>query len=298
MSAGERLVIRRGQVVAFDELPPRSLALDGYVQGPALDTDQRRFSFDHHDACIRLVTRATCQQVLDAMLLGLDPSDLTVYINDVDGDTALSLWLLRNPERIHEPAVRNLVESVGGIDAHGPSYPALDPGVVAGFLAGPMEPEVSARQDGSYQHTDLEELIEECVIGIGDYVDAGTPPAPKRERVEYHITHTGAGDWVMVHTEAYAFATLYADGYDRIISYRQLADRSWAYTVARRSDLIDGFPVGPPAKEGTILRALAEAEPGWGGGSSIGGSPRNADGSGSSMPPDQVFSLVEELLEG
>jgi hypothetical protein len=261
VSRGERLVVERGRVVPFDELPPGSLALDGYVQGPALDTDQRRFSFDHHDACIRLVTRATCQQVLDAMLLGLDPSDLTVYVNDVDGDTALSVWLLRNPERIREPVVRHLVESVGGIDAHGPSYPTLEPGVAAGFLAGPMEPEVTARKDGSYQHCDLYELLEECVIGIGDYVDAGTPPAPKRERVEYEVTRTGTGGWVMVRTEAFAFETLYGDGYDRVISYRQLPDRSWAYTVARRSDLIDGFPVGPPAKEGTILRSPTRSSP-------------------------------------
>lgn len=298
MSADPRLVIERGRVVDFDELPANSLALDGYVQGPALDTDRRRFSFDHHDRCIRMVTRATCQQVMDAMLLGLDPSGMTIYINDVDGDTALSVWLLRNPGRIREPVVRHLVESVGGIDAHGPSYPTLDPGVAAGFMAGPMEPEVSARQDGSYQHADLRELLEECVIGIGDFVDAGTPPAPKRERVAYEVTHTGAGGWVMVRTQAFAFETLYADGYDRIISYRPLAGGSWAYTVARRSDLVDGFPVGPPVKEGTILRALADAEPGWGGGSSIGGSPRNADGSGSSMGPDEVFALVEGVLAG
>ena len=296
MSEGERLVVERGRVVAFEDLPPRSLALDGYVQGPALDTDQRRFSFDHHDGCIRMVTRATCQQVMDALLLGLDASDLTVYINDVDGDTALSLWLLRNPGRIQEPVVRHLVENVGGIDAHGPSYPTLDVGIAAGFLAGPMEPEVTARQDGSYQHCDLHELLEECVIGIGDYVDAGTPPAPKRERVAYEVTHTGAGGWVLVHTNAFAFETLYADGHDRAISYRQLQDGSWAYTVARRSDLIDGFPVGPAGKEGTILHGLAAAEPGWGGGSSIGGSPRNADGSASQMGPDEVFALVEGVL--
>ena len=97
--------------------------LTGMFSGPAVDTENQRFSFDHHGECVRLVTRATCQQIMDALLLGFDPKGYTVYVNDVDGDTALSVWLLNNPSRVFETDVRKLVESVGMIDAHGPAYP-------------------------------------------------------------------------------------------------------------------------------------------------------------------------------
>jgi hypothetical protein len=45
-----------------------------------------------------------------------------------------------------------------------------------------------------------------------------------------------------------------------------------------------------------ILAALGEIEPGWGGGSTIGGAPRNADGSRSRLTPKQVFDAVERVL--
>ena len=53
-----QILIERGRVLPFSELPPKSIALDGY-----------------------------CQQVMDSLLLGLDPQDLTIYLNDIDGDT-------------------------------------------------------------------------------------------------------------------------------------------------------------------------------------------------------------------
>jgi len=49
----------------------------------------------------------------------------------------------------------------------------------------------------------------------------------------------------------------------------------------------------PPA----ILAALAAEEPGWGGGSTVGGAPRNADGSRSRLDPDAVFERVEAEVQ-
>ena len=79
-----------GRTWTLDELPPRSIALDGAVRGPAIDTASARYSFDHHDGVIRHATLATCEQVRDALLVGLDPRGYHVFVNDVDGDTALS----------------------------------------------------------------------------------------------------------------------------------------------------------------------------------------------------------------
>src|SRR5262245_4412449 len=97
-----KLVIERGRTVAPNDLPARSIALDGYAQGPYVDPEGERYSFDHHANCVRHATRSTAEQVLDALSLDLDPTDFFVFINDVDLDTALSVWLLANPHRVHE----------------------------------------------------------------------------------------------------------------------------------------------------------------------------------------------------
>src|SRR5581483_736444 len=93
------LVLELGHEWTFDDLPPGSIALDGAVQGPRVDAAARRFSFDHHAGCVRLLTSATCRQVFDALLMGLDPAGMRVHVNDLDGDTVLSLWLLEQAPR-------------------------------------------------------------------------------------------------------------------------------------------------------------------------------------------------------
>ena len=68
-----KFVFSRGTTVKFKDLPDNSIALDGYVQGPAIDAGRRRFSFDHHSECIRMVTAATCEQVWTALKAGERP---------------------------------------------------------------------------------------------------------------------------------------------------------------------------------------------------------------------------------
>ena len=94
------------------------------------------------------------------------------------------------------------------------------------------------------------------------------------------------------------FERAYAHGYSRVVLWSELRDGSTAYTVARRSDLVDDFPVGPPDRPGTILAALAAREPGWGGSSTVGGAPRHPDRRRSTLTPDEVFTLVEETVTG
>ena len=288
--------INRGFVAQFADLMPKSIALDGYVQGPAIDVENKRFSFDHHDGCVRLLTRATCQQVMDALLLGLDPTGYAIYINDVDGDTALAIWLLKNPSRVTEESVRRLVETVGTVDAHGPAYPTMEPKLADAFFQGAMKPVSDLQRAKKYGEANLDDLLATCVENI-DRLVAGTlewTPRPEKER-SFEVTHTGNG-WVMAKSDDSIFDLLYANGHTKAIAYQVLGDGSIVYTVGKKSELVTGFPVGPPSKSGTILNALNEREKGWGGGSTIGGAPRNADGSRSRLTPDEVFSLVETLI--
>jgi len=90
---------------------------------------------------------------------------------------------------------------------------------------------------------------------------------------------------------------LYEMGFDRLVMAIPQADRTWRYTLAKRSDLVSGFPLP------RIYDALNRREEGFrgvplcpsdrfGGGSSVGGGPRR----GSRLSPDQVAEVVEEVL--
>ena len=186
------ITISRGATVLFSELASKSIALDGYCQGPAVDVANEKFSFDHHDNCVRLFTRATCQQVMDALLLGFDPTGYTVYVNDVDGDTTLAVWLLRNPKRASEPEVRKLVETVGAIDAHGPAFPSADPKLGDAFFQGVMKPESDVRRAKTYQSADLNELLEKCVSNIDALLDGTLVWSPRPEKIGPSKSHTPA----------------------------------------------------------------------------------------------------------
>lgn len=286
-----RVVIERGRTVEFKDLPPWSIALDGYVQGPALDNVDHRYSFDHHKGCIRLITTATCEQVRDAILLGLDPSKYTVFVNDVDTDTALAVWELKNPQRLREPIVGHYIASAGLLDAHGGGYPLVYERRQVEWIG---QPETQARISGEY-----EKLDEAGLMGLVDRIgerfekllrsQAPTEEELRRteEKAEFEHLFDGTG-WTMVQAaDPHVLFDLYAQGIERIVTCRPQSDGSFAYTVARRSDFVDGFDV--PA----ILAALDTVEKGWGGGSTIGGAPRHPDGSRSRLPPAKVFEIVE-----
>jgi hypothetical protein len=289
------LVIERGKVEQFENLPDNSIALDGYVQGPGFDIERNRFSFDHHDKVNRQITRASCQQVLDALLLGMETQDSTIYINDVDGDTVLSVWLLRNPGKANDTKVRLLVESVGGVDAHGPAYESLDPQLAQLFYKSAMKPEGDARRNRTYATVDLEAMLEECVSNVDKLFAGELTYTPEEDTRSFEVIKTGS-NWVMAESQDFIFDLLYKQGHTRAVACQKQPDGSYAYTIAKKSELVGNFPVGPGSKEGSILHALNAVEPGWGGGSTIGGAPRNPNGSRSRLSPDRVFQIVEDVL--
>ncbi|EFC81113.1 hypothetical protein [Parafrankia sp. EUN1f] len=180
--SGLRTVVEPGVCVPLTDLPPFSIALDGYVQGPALDTDLHRFSFDHHGECLRLMTAATCRQVADALLLGLEPARYTVYVNDLDADTVLATALLARPDLLGptvsvRAATRALVEAVAGRDALGPAYPVTDPALLAAFARRVPLPAPGAALSAEAMSAALAECVSAVVAFL---VESTASPAAKR----------------------------------------------------------------------------------------------------------------------
>jgi hypothetical protein len=225
--------------------------------------------------------------------MGLQTGGFGVYVNDVDLDTALSVWLLANPERAGERAVRQLVNAAGLLDAHSGAYPIDDE--MRRTIEWLSEPETMARARGGYWSLDaggLAELIERIGERVERYARGEARHEVTRYQVDerYQIERQGTG-WVLARTVGTrAHASLFRDGHVRVVMYRALPDGSWAYTVAKRSEFVKHFPV--PA----ILAALAALEPGWGGGSTVGGAPRHASGARSRLAPETVFDVVEAVV--
>jgi hypothetical protein len=295
-----------GQVLPFDALTPNSIALDGAVQGPQIDAGNRKFSFDHHAGCTRLVTLATCQQVATALQLGLVVDETTeVIINDIDADTVLAVWLLANPERVNEEKVKELVERVGLTDAHGPIF---TPHPIHRELApayGSKEPQTMA-------------MLEGFLAKVTQYANGEWQAPPARaERPAKGYAWSPKSGWAAVETKT-GFDDVYNQGYLAGFLFTEAPQGTYLYTVAKRSDLVPlsmgpGAVVRPPKssddyRKDTILGALALAElagnheqshaANWGGASSIGGGSRNPDGTMSRLTPVQVLEVCKGFTGG
>lgn len=288
------IVIDRGKTVLFEDLPPRSVALDGYVLGPRIDAETERYSFDHHGDCVRHATRSTAEQVHDAIVLGLAPRCLTIFVNDVDLDTALAVWLLRHTERAREPLVNRLVHGAGLLDAHSGAFPlAGDLPTIVEWLS---EPETRARATGTYFQLDaqgMRALLDEIGRRVSQYADGASAAYTEDFHIDnrYEVLLRGTG-WVLVQSlGTRAHARLFADGHDRVVIHTTLPDGTHGYTVAKRSEFVKCFPVA------RILTSLNAREHGWGGGSTVGGAPRHADGSRSRLAPEEVFDVVERVVK-
>ena len=284
-----QIIFEYGKTRSFGELPENSIALDGAVQGPQMDPATLRWSFDHHGGCIRLVTASTCEQVRTALMLGLYvDSDTKVYVNDIDADTVLAVWALKNRNRLSEPVVKQLFEMVGAVDAHGPF-----------FEQHPMHRHLTPARGVEQDFGMLVHLL----FLVDDFVDGRFSPSLSADQ------GAESGSMVFDYSRGWqqgpltrGFKPLYDSGYVAAVLFDLLDDGTYRYTLAKASDLVPIRigPIGHP--DGTLLGKLAVGErqknphqppeSNWGGGSSIGGSPRNADRSSSRLNPHEVLQIL------
>lgn len=300
------IVLKLGHEWKFDELPARSIALDGAVQGPCIDAVRERYSFDHHAGCVRLLTSATCRQVFDAMLMGLDPHGMQVLVNDLDGDTVLSLWLLTHAPRWRDRdavrRVRGLVECVSTIDAHGPAYPVDDPALAHTFYDGMLGPVGSERAAG--YPSGVRQVLDAALGRLDRWWDEGLAARASAPRPVAGADVSDEGGWVLATLPpaggdqvSGVAAWLYERGHDRMIIGGRSAAGGFRYLLARRSDLVGGFPLDRfyaalnRREEEARGHALGQGQT-WGGGSSVGGGPRLD----SVLDPAAVRAVIAAVL--
>lgn len=289
----ENLVVNRGKTVKLVDLPQYSIALDGFVQGPKVDPNHHRFSFDHHSDCLRYCTSSACMQAWTAVLLGLDNLDLyTIYCNDVDADVCAAVWCLKNPERCKEPLVKKLIDAIGLGDMHGGAFGYNGMTKVVEWIC---EPETSSKKHDDYSKISdegLKSILEAVMYRIDLYVngESAIEVSKQPKQGEFKILRN-ENNWVLVESnDPHVFGALYQSGFNRIVLTRPQSDGSLAVTLAKRSDFVGGFPI---TKFYEKFNAL---EPGWGGGSTIGGAVRNPDGSRSRLPIATIIEVIDQTI--
>jgi hypothetical protein len=283
--------------------PGFSIALDGYVgDGPRFDAAGPRVNFNHHENVSRLETRATCAQVSMALRQGLyrcfrdsKGPQARVYVNDCDDDVCLSWFLLKHPhlsEQSMNPLLNRLVAMEDVLDATAGAYPFPADLPALGELAWIFEPyrrfrlsgEIDRKEASAYRSvvTDVEGRIQRHLVGQGQAVPLDT----RYERLG------GDSAWAMVReVGAQARTGMFADGIYAYVSVRSRPDGRWTYTVGRMSPFIDHFRVPVLLAALNVAEGTTKVADCWGGGDTIGGSPRVA---GSKLTPDEVTRVISE----
>lgn len=288
-----KLILERGKVWKLDELPSQSIAIDGAVSGPQIDPVNKRFSFDHHAGCYRFCTQAACQQTWNSIMLGLDPSDYNIFINDADTDVCLSVWLLNNPNRCNEPLVQKLVSAVNIGDMHAGAVNLNGMHKTVEWISQP-ETDSKRRNDyGKISSEGLNSILEAVLHRITLYADgeASAEIAKIHKHNEYKILRNENNYVVVESHDPHVFGCLYNSGFEKLVLVRKQTDDSLAITIAKKSDFVINFPLEK------IYEELNKIEPMWGGSSTIGGAPRHADGSRSKLPLEKILEVIDNIVK-
>lgn len=285
-----------------------SIALDGFVgEGPWYiergdDAGPLR-NFNHHEGVDRSSTRATCGQVLMAIRSGLFQAfrcdgqpHAEVYVNDCDEDVCLSWFLLHNAHISQSPTnplLNRLVDTVDKMDTTAGAYPLPPDSPVLGEMAWVFNPYRRFRNSGGLAKRDAAEfrgVIEDVENRILRHVVGQGKSIPLDTR---YMRLGGGRGWTMVsEIGAQARTGMFGDGITAFLAVRSQDNTRYDYVLGRQSEYVE-FPVPK------LLQALNEAEgltgnDLWGGGTTIGGSPRI---SGSRLTPEDVAAVIDEVLQ-
>jgi hypothetical protein len=291
--------------------PKGSVAVDGYCDDAPVFDSTGWANFDHHVGVNRLATRATAAQIALAIRMHVFDSwvdadgnrTMHVYVNDVDPDVQLSVWLLKNMGEVGNvinPALNRLIQMCDYLDTTGGTYPfPLDMNLETYDWC--FEPYFAARLDGTLDRKNPEDylrILTDCGLRIRQHL-MGHPGVCKADD-RYNVLYQGQG-WCIAEEVGYrARMKMVNDGHKAWILARPRADGRWTYTVQRLSEGIHfnvrGIIDEANRVENETIHQENEAnhvevcDVHWGCGPTIGGSDRFR---GSKFSPTSLVSIIE-----
>lgn len=300
----KNIVIERGKHSLLEELPCYSIAVDGRVQGPKIDSRNHRYSFDHHFGCLRFCTLAACQQAATAVLLGLDPTEYTAYLDDTDIDVCMAVWCLENPERVSEPLAKKLIDAIGTLDMHAGAFSINGMMKTVEWVSAP---ETDAKRNKDYEklsNDGLRSILEAVLHRIDQYVngEASEDIAEyskqvllKRDHDDFKIIRNENGYAVVEAADPHIYARLWKAGFERLLVVRPRTD-TLDCTIIKKSDFVDCFDIPKFFDELNKIEGLINAEFKWGGGTTCGGPPRKPGGMRSSLKLEVVIGTMDKVI--
>ena len=286
--------------------PTHSIALDGFVNGaPAYDATGPYANFDHHHGVSRLATRSTSMQVFVAIGLGLfdtfrkDGSPFAnIYVNDCDQDVCLSYYLLKHVDEVSqiriEAEIAKLIIFEDLLDSTAGAYPVDLDRPLMRKQAWVFQFYDQARASGrilQMKEMEMRQLIEQTSERIGLLA------SDQAEECELDTDYDelgGGACWRLIRERGtYARTKLYADGVRAFISVREKGTNEYVYTIGRMSPFVN-FPMSQIFDRLNEVEGRVGLNDRWGGGDTIGGSPRQA---GSRVKPSELERIVNEVVD-
>lgn len=280
--------------------PSSSIAIDGYVIGPAkFDAARVIMNANHHEGVDRLSTRCTAVQLALQIRMGLfkafrSQTAINVFFNDCDQDVCLSIWLLRNSamsEGVVNPTLNRMLHIEDMLDTTAGGYgfhPETDGLLENNWV---FEPYAIARSNGTLFRRDSAEFVG-VVEAVSSRIDMAVAGKGKRLPldVRYEIMNR-TSEWAMVRElGSNARIGMASDGIRAFVSVYDEGGGRYRYSVGRSG-------IWVPFDMDRIISALNEAEGDpvnlWGGSDTIGGSPR---ATGSKLTPDQVQQIITTAI--
>jgi len=271
-------------------------------EGPWYNEDGPYRNFNHHEDVDRLATRATCGQVQLAIRQGLfdrfrldGVPTAEVFVNDCDEDVCLSWFLLKNAHITVSPVnplLNRLVDVADKLDATAGAYQMPPDSPILRELAWIFNPYRRFRAHGGLTRRNPDEfrgVIEDVENRILRYVVGQGKSIPLDTR--YERIGGGVG-WTMVkEIGAQSRTGMFGDGIRAFLAIRDSDGDRFDYVVGRKSDYVP-FPIPKILEACNAVEGCTSSDR-WGGGNTIGGSPRVA---GSRLPPDVVTEIIEDVM--
>lgn len=282
---------------------PRTIAIDGRVEGP-IERDLARviINLNHHERIDRNSTLATCEQALRELRIGLFERLLVegkpsaqIVANDCDEDVCTTVFILRHPEfarRVENPALNRLVDMEGVMDSTGGFYPWPEEYDILPEFFWVFEPYHRFRAEGGLTRKSPQEFTEVINAVEGRIIDhlCGQGGSIELDTRYAKLGETGIVTLVQ-ETGQHAKVGMLSDGLNAYISVRELPNGRYKYAVGRLSPYIDFDIPGFFARLNELEQCPADDC--WGGGDTIGGSPRASD---SALSPDSVMEIVKDFI--
>ena len=271
------------------QLSPNSVYVESHPK-VFYDSEREILSVNHHEGHARFYTHSACGQILHALKSGFNPEGKTVYINDLDADTVVSCCLLSEPSLVNNQKTIHFVNNVGLSDNFGPAYPISGnvSNLIDYFNKHVLWLIRKSKINGDYDKIrDLRHLCKSVIRHALVFLRNIDKIVVNEKKVIVHNFDVieRLGDMAVIFSHSCALKSVYDSGINSGLIYRENANGTYKYTIFKKSD----FTPGDLRKAQLLLNAL---EGGWGGASTIIGSPRH----GSGLDPEIVWEKVKEAL--